>query len=323
MGTVRQPLRRCCRLLQTFFENPNASQDEPLMTSQDTLQRARNGDVGAIATLLNQALHAKGMVAKVSLTHTRLKILVESEQVPDADQLTTYLRSSLTKLAAAHIHTVQIYGRQSAATTPAWNRTFALPEAATVAAAPDPSPAVVPSLQRATLTRHRAPTSQWPQMFFASIAAITLILVGANLRAIHSRLTGTPNFAATVGADGRYEAPIVRSLYGIPVIDVTFNDQTFPMMVDTGASGTLITQPMAAALGVRPIGQMVSSTANGNATFDVGYVRSIEIDGAKIYNVPVAVGLADLEIGLLGHDFFKYFDVVIRQDVVEFHPRSP
>jgi len=295
------------------------------MTSQDTLQRARNGDVGAIATLLNQVLHAKGMVAKVSLTHTRLKILVESEQVPDAEQLTTYLRSSLIKLAATHIHTVQVYGRQSASNTPAWNRTFALPEAATVAAAaPAPSSAAVPSLQRpATLTRHRAPTSQWPQIFFGSIAAITLILVGANLRAIHSRLTGTPNFAATVGTDGRYEAPIVRSLYGIPVIDVTFNDQTFPMMVDTGASGTLITQPMAAALEVRPIGQMVSSTANGNATFDVGYVRSIEIDGAKIYNIPVAVGLPDLEIGLLGHDFFKYFDMVIRQDVVEFHPRSP
>jgi predicted aspartyl protease len=93
------------------------------------------------------------------------------------------------------------------------------------------------------------------------------------------------------------------------------------MMVDTGASGTLITPQMASSLGVRPVGQVTSSTANGVAVFDVGYVRKIEIDGAEVANVPVAVGLPDLEVGLLGHDFYRYFDILIREDIVEFHPR--
>lgn len=299
------------------------------MTAQDLLEKARQGEVGAIASLLNRALGNKGIVARVSRSHTRLKIMLESEHVPDADTLTSYLKTSLTKLAAPNLHTVAVYGRQTAATTPAWSRTFALPEVPAPPAAPSPNLPPSHASSRSTVrpfpvapSRRRSQPARWPQILGGSLLAVILIMVGANLRSLHNYLTGTPNFAATVGTDGRYEAPIVQSIHGIPVIQVNFEDQTFPMMVDTGASGTLITPAMATALAVRPIGQVVSATANGMVTFDVGYVRSIEVDGAKVYNVPVAIGLPDLEMGLLGHDFFQYFDVVIREDVVEFHPRS-
>ncbi|MEB3211436.1 MAG: hypothetical protein VKL39_08770, partial [Leptolyngbyaceae bacterium] len=43
---------------------------------------------------------------------------------------------------------------------------------------------------------------------------------------------------------GVFRAPIVRRAGGTPVVMVTFNgNQTFEMIVDTGASGTVITQP--------------------------------------------------------------------------------
>lgn len=160
------------------------------------------------------------------------------------------------------------------------------------------------------------------QLTVGAIAALFFMLIGANFRSLTSMLTGTPILIArSAGADGFYEAPIIERIHGIPVVEVTFNDQVFPMMVDTGASGTLITPYMASVLNVRPVGQVTSSTANGIAVFDVGYVRKIEIDGAQVANVPVAVGLPDLEVGLLGHDFYGYFDILIREDVVEFHPR--
>lgn len=103
----------------------------------------------------------------------------------------------------------------------------------------------------------------------------------------------------------------------IPIIDVTFNGRRkFEMMVDTGASGTMITQEMAAALGVEVVGEIPIGTASGKALAPVGYIRSIEAGGAMVTNVPVTIG--PLDVGLLGHDFFGDCEITIKQDVVEF-----
>lgn len=121
-----------------------------------------------------------------------------------------------------------------------------------------------------------------------------------------------------------FQATIKRRAGGTPVIDVTFNNtQRFEMIVDTGASGTVITQQTAAALGVLPVGKAKADTASArDVEFSVGYVESIEVNGAVIKNVPVAIAPSpELEIGLLGHDFFGNYDVTIKRDLVEFRLR--
>jgi predicted aspartyl protease len=130
--------------------------------------------------------------------------------------------------------------------------------------------------------------------------------------------------AASQTSGGRvFYAPIVRRAGGTPVIRVTFNgNQQFDMIVDTGASGTLITQSMAAALRFVPTAKAEIDTASAqNVSFPIGYIDSIEVDGAIARNVLVAVAGSEMDIGLLGHDFFGNFDVTIRQDVVEFRER--
>ncbi|MBW4681169.1 MAG: retroviral-like aspartic protease family protein [Microcoleus vaginatus WJT46-NPBG5] len=117
-------------------------------------------------------------------------------------------------------------------------------------------------------------------------------------------------------------APIKRRAGGTAVIEVTFNGrQTFDMIVDTGASGTVITSKMASVLGVRPEGSMTADTPSAKAvTFPIGRVDSMEVGGAVVNNVPVAIA-SQLDIGLLGQDFFGGYDVTFREDVVEFHSR--
>lgn len=119
-----------------------------------------------------------------------------------------------------------------------------------------------------------------------------------------------------------YQARIKRRASGTPVIDVTFNgNQTFEMIVDTGASGTVITEPMAAALGVQVIGKAKVSTASDrNVEVPLANVDSISVGGASVRQVTVAIGRS-LDIGLLGHDFFGDFDVTVKRDVVEFRPQ--
>lgn len=132
------------------------------------------------------------------------------------------------------------------------------------------------------------------------------------------------NPAATASAGpGVYQAQIIRRQAGIPVIEVTFNEnQTFEMLVDTGASGTAITPAMAEALGVIPTGRGTADTpSQRNAEFQIGSVQSIGVGGAKQLNVPVAIAPA-LETGLLGQDFFGRYDVTIKEDVIEFRERG-
>ena len=106
------------------------------------------------------------------------------------------------------------------------------------------------------------------------------------------------------------------------MIDVTFNgNQTFEMIVDTGASGTLITQRMASSLQVNPVGSVDITIADGSTVrLPAGMLTSISVDGATINNVPIVIA-PSMPIGLLGHDFFDGFDIKIKQDVVEFYPR--
>ena len=119
-------------------------------------------------------------------------------------------------------------------------------------------------------------------------------------------------------------APIKRRIGGTPIIDVTFNgDRKFEMIVDTGASGTVITQNMADALGIVPVGKTKANTASSRAVeFTIGYVDSMAAAGVTVNKLPVAIAGSDLETGLLGHDFFGNYDVTIRRNVVEFRPQS-
>ncbi len=122
--------------------------------------------------------------------------------------------------------------------------------------------------------------------------------------------------------DGRgMQAPIVRRIGRIPVIAVTFTGkrgtQVYEMMVDTGASGTVITPAMAEDLGIVPVGAVRVQTAGGRTSMPVGYVKAIEVNGAVANNVLVGIQPA-LHIGLLGHDFFGDLEVTIGRHAIVF-----
>lgn len=145
----------------------------------------------------------------------------------------------------------------------------------------------------------------------------------ANLQAQFRRGGSNPAPAARPPANQKvFQARIKRRAGGTPVIDVLFNgNRTFEMIVDTGASGTLITQRMASALGVRPVRTIKAGIADGSIVeFPIGRVQSIGVGGAQVRNVEVAIA-RQMEIGLLGHDFFGNYDVKIKRDVVEFYTR--
>ncbi|MCC5608729.1 retroviral-like aspartic protease family protein [Nostoc sp. CHAB 5834] len=134
---------------------------------------------------------------------------------------------------------------------------------------------------------------------------------------------GLPSSAVVIPDQEVFTAPIKRRLGGTPIVEVTFNGQRqFEMIVDTGASGTVITQEMANTLGIVPVGKAKANTASSRAVeFPVGYVNSMAVGGVTVNRVAVAIAGTELETGLLGHDFFGNYDVTIKRNVVEFRPQ--
>jgi predicted aspartyl protease len=130
--------------------------------------------------------------------------------------------------------------------------------------------------------------------------------------------TQTNHTQASRAQDGRVTVPIVRRLHGTPVVAVTFNRaKTYEMILDTGASRTLITRQMANELGISATERMVAATASEAAvTFDIGQVPSIAIGNISLANARVTIG-DSVNIGLLGNDFLQGYDVTIRDREVE------
>jgi hypothetical protein len=130
-------------------------------------------------------------------------------------------------------------------------------------------------------------------------------------------LCGTPKPKTDV-----FRVPIKRRIGRTPVIEVTFNNQkSFDMILDTGASATLITIGMATALKLQPKGMVQAEIADGSTVkFVTSQVKSIAVGGAVANNIDVAIA-PKAGIGLLGHDFFGVYDLKILEKEVEFHPR--
>lgn len=111
---------------------------------------------------------------------------------------------------------------------------------------------------------------------------------------------------------------------GTPVVDATFNgDEQYEMVVDTGASKSVISQGMAKALNVKPEGTQKFIMASGKVEeFAVGRVDSIEVAGAKAENLKVAIIPGKDTVGLLGQDVFGDCEVLIKRDEVQFNKQS-
>ncbi len=140
-----------------------------------------------------------------------------------------------------------------------------------------------------------------------------------------SRETVARPFQPISGSQPQGLVAIKRRSGGVPVIDVVFNQRrTFEMMVDSGASITTITRPMARALGISSsqiVDYVTFKTANGLTQMPIVYLNAVTVGGLTKTQVQVAIAGPDMEMGLLGQDFLQRYDVSLRDSRIEFHDR--
>lgn len=119
-----------------------------------------------------------------------------------------------------------------------------------------------------------------------------------------------------------FAIPIIKKLDNIPVVEVTFNgQQRFQMLLDTGASRTLLTRSMANQLQLIASGKTTAKTANGISEFETVELQSVQFGQGTTNNIRVSVGQDTLNYGLLGHDVYKGYDITLKEDVILFNKR--
>ena len=125
-----------------------------------------------------------------------------------------------------------------------------------------------------------------------------------------------------------FTIPIIRREGNIPVVEVTFNGKTFPMLFDTGASTTMILPSMANAIKPDIQGEGIVTVADGRTlptTFAT--VRSLQLGDLSLTDVMVAFTESTDELalgglGLLGQNVYGSYDIAIKADVIELTPRT-
>ncbi|PSR19547.1 hypothetical protein C8255_01680 [filamentous cyanobacterium CCP3] len=150
-----------------------------------------------------------------------------------------------------------------------------------------------------------------------------------HLAAAQNRATGsivpaaalTPAPKAVLPAGLAAQIPIEGRQGGTPVVSVTLRGssgtQTFPMLFDTGATGTLITAEMAQAVGVITVGTVQARIADGSVvSLPVGYVDAVELGGLRREQVIVAIGGS---YGLLGQDVYGDYGIAIGSHQINLH----
>lgn len=87
---------------------------------------AKQGDLNAIAALMNRALQPRGIIVKVAHQNGHLRVLLEGQTVPDQTILAPYIRKGIVALQIPELHTLDVVGRLKGTNIAVWSETFAL-----------------------------------------------------------------------------------------------------------------------------------------------------------------------------------------------------
>jgi len=126
---------------------------------------------------------------------------------------------------------------------------------------------------------------------------------------------------AVVTASGSLR--IERHRDGHFYVDGRVNDQMVRFMVDTGATYIAVTDALAQSAGLHGGEVAQFRTANGTRTGRLVRTQRITVGPLQVQHLTVGTGYtgASAQDALLGQNFLRQFDVLMRGDMLELRPR--
>jgi protease PrsW len=97
------------------------------MVQSDLVKLAQQGDLGAIAQVLNRHLQPRGITAKLLLRDQCLKILLSSSRPLSQPAFVQFIQKQITSLRIPSVKLVRVYSQQVGEANPTWSQEFILP----------------------------------------------------------------------------------------------------------------------------------------------------------------------------------------------------
>jgi protease PrsW len=97
------------------------------MVQSDLVKLAQQGDLGAIAQVLNRHLQPRNITAKVLLRDQCLKILLCSSRPLSQPAFVQFVQKQITSLRIPSVKLVRVYSQQTGEANPTWSQEFILP----------------------------------------------------------------------------------------------------------------------------------------------------------------------------------------------------
>ena len=97
-----------------------------MVIQENALIKAQQGDPDAIATLINQVISKKGMMATAKTKGNCLHIVIEADHIPDQASCLRFIQDGMTRLNARSIDFVRVYGRHRHEKWPSWTELLPL-----------------------------------------------------------------------------------------------------------------------------------------------------------------------------------------------------
>jgi protease PrsW len=97
------------------------------MVQSDLVKLAQQGDLGAIAQVLNRHLQPRGITAKILLRDQCLKVLLSSPRPLSQPAFVLLIQKQITSLRIPSVKLVRVYSQQIGEADPTWSQEFILP----------------------------------------------------------------------------------------------------------------------------------------------------------------------------------------------------
>lgn len=97
-----------------------------MVNHQTVLTLAKQGEAQAIALLINQALHPKGIRVRVVRKDRCLHVLLDAAQIPERFPYSRIVYAAVFCLGISELRTLQVYGRRQGDQLPSWTEAFRL-----------------------------------------------------------------------------------------------------------------------------------------------------------------------------------------------------
>jgi protease PrsW len=97
------------------------------MVRSDLVKLAQQGDLGAIAQVLNRHLQPRGITAKILLRDQCLKVLLSSPRPLSQPAFVLLIQKQITSLRLPSVKMVRVYSQQTGEANPTWSQEFILP----------------------------------------------------------------------------------------------------------------------------------------------------------------------------------------------------